>query len=220
MHITSTQEATAHGIKMLVYGQSGVGKTRLAMTCPERPLILSAEAGLLSLRGADIPVATINSISDLREAYLYVRDSDEYSWIILDSISEIAEQVLAYEKAQTKDPRKAYGELAEQVTALVKGFRDLPGKNVVMVAKAERQKDELTGAVLVSPSLPGTKLGQGLPYLFDEVLYMRSDRNAEGEITRFLQTFPDFQATAKDRSGALAPYEVPDLAVIAEKIAE
>ena len=55
MKIISTRERSANeGVKILVYGKPGVGKTRMAMTC-ETPLILSVERhGLLSLADQDI----------------------------------------------------------------------------------------------------------------------------------------------------------------------
>jgi hypothetical protein len=138
--------------------------------------------------------------------------------VCLDSISEIAEVVLATEKKASKDPRQAYGALQESMTALIRAFRDMPGKNVYMSCKMERAKDENSGAMLYSPSLPGAKLGQAIPYFFDEVLVLRSERADDGQTYRTLQTQPDFQYVAKDRSGALDMYEAPNLAAIAAKI--
>ena len=45
---TTNQAAQLHGVKALVYGPSGAGKTTLCATAPA-PIIISAEAGLLSL---------------------------------------------------------------------------------------------------------------------------------------------------------------------------
>lgn len=219
--LTSTREAArTNGVKVLVYGQAGAGKTRLCATAP-RPIIISAESGLLSLRGTDIPVIEVSSLADVHEAYQYLcgPDGAQYETVCLDSISEIAEVVLNYEKKATKDPRQAYGALTEQMTDLLRAFRDLPGRNVYMSAKMERTKDEHTGAVLFGPSMPGQRLGQGLPYLFDEVLCLRVEKDDTGTTFRVLQTQPDYQYGAKDRSGALEPYETPDLSVIFTKIA-
>ena len=221
--LTSTREAArTNGVKILVYGQAGAGKTRLCATTGGRPIIISAESGLLSLRGTDIPVIEVSSIADVHEAYAYLvsPEGSVYDWVCLDSISEIAEVVLNFEKKAAKDPRQAYGALTEQMTDLLRAFRDLPGRNVYMSAKMERTKDEHTGAVLFGPSMPGQRLGQGLPYLFDEVLCLRVEKDATtGATVRALQTQPDFQYGAKDRSGALEAYEAPDLGAIAAKIA-
>lgn len=221
VHITTTQQAAQlHGIKCLVYGKSGAGKTKLAATAPA-PIILSAESGILSLREFQIPMIQIKTVADLTEVHQWAQNSAEakqFATIYIDSISEIGEVVLANAKAQVKDPRQAYGELIEKMMALVKAFRDLPGKNVVMAAKQEPIKDEMTGIVQYGPSMPGSKLGPQLPYLFDEVFRLGVGKTPQGVEYRFLQTGPDLQYDAKDRSGSLDPVERPDLSFVFSKI--
>lgn len=220
--LTSTKKAAqVNGIKVLTYGQAGAGKTSLCATTGEPTVIISAEGGLLSLRNTDIPVIEVSSIADVHEAYQFIVSSDEakdFRWVCLDSISEIAEVVLNHEKKQSKDPRQAYGALSEQMQDLLRAFRDIPGKNVYMSAKMDRVKDEQTGALLYGPSMPGAKLGQGIPYLFDEVFVLRAEKAEDGQVYRTLQTGADYQYVAKDRSGALEFYEDPSLASIAAKI--
>lgn len=216
--LTSTKDANSHGVKCLIFGNAGVGKTSLAATIPGDTVILSAEAGLLSLRQFDIPAITVKSLDDVREAYQFLSEGEgkKFKNVMLDSISEIAETVLAYEMEHNKDPRKAYGSMAETMIELVKAFRDLPGRNVVMTAKVERQKDEMSGAVLLTPSFPGAQLATKLPYLFDMLFYMRVDKDGN----RSLQTQGDFQVIAKDRSGCLDAFEPPDLETIFAKISQ
>ena len=216
---TTKQAALSSGIKILVHGPAGSGKTVLAATINEPTIIISAEAGLLSLRHIDIPVITVNSLEDVQQAYAYIAGSDgeQFSWIALDSISEIAEQVLAYEMKQSKDMRKAYGELQAQMMDLLRAFRDLP-KNVYMSCKQERIKDDAAGTILYGPMMPGQKLAQQIPYLFDEVFALRIEKDNEGNLTRWLQTNRDIQHEAKDRSGALELFEEPNLSTIAGKI--
>jgi phage nucleotide-binding protein len=222
IRLTSTKEAAqVNGIKVLTYGLSGSGKTSLCATTDEPTVIISAESGLLSLRHKNIPVIEVSTIAEVHEAYQFITEAaeaKEFRWVCLDSISEIAEVVLNHEKKQSKDPRQAYGALAEQMQDLLRAFRDLPGKNVYMSAKMDRQKDETTGAMLYAPSMPGAKLGQGIPYLFDEVFVLRAEKADDGVVYRTLQTGSDFQYVAKDRSGALEFYEEPSLSKIATKI--
>lgn len=212
--------AKLNGIKVLTYGPAGAGKTRLCATTGGNPIVISAESGLLSLRDFDLPVIEVSTIADVHDAYAFILSPEgaQFDWVCLDSISEIAEVVLSTEKKATKDPRQAYGALAEQMHDLLRAFRDLPGRNVYMSAKMERIKDEQTGAVMYGPSMPGQRLGQGLPYLFDEVFCLRVEKDDQGNVGRWLQTQPDFTYQAKDRSGALDGFEAPDLAAIAAKI--
>ena len=218
--LKSTKQAALDGIKCLVHGPAGAGKTTLCSTTGEPTIIISAEAGLLSLRGFDIPVIEVKTLDQLYEAYQYVAgpEGEQFSWVCLDSISEIAEVVLNYEKKNTKDPRAAYGSLAEKMTDLIRAFRDLPGRNVLFLCKQEKVKDEQSGAMLYSPSMPGNQLKNGIEYFFDEVLALRVEKDAEGKPTRWLQSQRDFNYSGKDRSGALDMFEAPNIGAIAEKI--
>jgi energy-coupling factor transporter ATP-binding protein EcfA2 len=218
--LKSTKQAAMDGIKCLVHGPSGSGKTTLCSTTGEPTIIISAESGLLSLRGFDIPVLEVKTLDELYEAYAYVAGEAgaQYSWVCLDSISEIAEVVLNHEKKTAKDPRQAYGSLAEKMTDLIRAFRDLPGRNVLFLCKQEKSKDEQTGAMLYGPSMPGNQLKNGLAYFFDEVLALRVEKDAEGNPTRWLQAQRDYNYESKDRSGALDMFEQPNIANIAAKI--
>ena len=218
---TTDKEAVDQGVKVLVYAESGVGKTVLCATAP-KPIILSAEAGLLSLKKFKIPVIKIETLADLEEAYKWLaagkQGADQFATICLDSITEMGEVVLANAKMTVKDPRQAYGELIEKITKQIKQFRDLPAKNVYMSAKMEKSKDEISGMTMFGPSMPGQKMGPAMPYLFDEVFNLRVLQTTEGQKYRALITQPDLQYVAKDRSGALAAIEPPDLAKVFSKI--
>lgn len=217
---TAAQAATLHGVKLLVYGRAGMGKTTLCATAPN-PVIISAEAGLLALRHTQIPVIEIRTIDDLMEAYQWATESEEaknFETICLDSLTEVAEVVLSNAKKSTKDPRQAYGELIERMGVTIRSFRDLSGKHVYMSAKQESIKDDTVGTTMYGPSMPGSRLGGQLPYMFDEVLRLTLGRTPDGQEYRYLQTRPDFQSDAKDRSGTLDPVEAPDLTVIINKI--
>lgn len=221
IQLKSTKDlARANGLKILTYGPAGAGKTVLCGTADAKTIIISAESGLLSLHGTDIPVIEVSNLAEVHEAYAYLLTEEglQYEWVCLDSISEIAEVVLSYEKKNNKDPRAAYGNLQEQMTDLLKAFRDLPGRNVYMSAKMERIKDESSGALIYNPAMPGAKLGQQIPFLFDEVFCLRVEKDAEGNPQRWLQTASDYNFTAKDRSGRLDPFEAPNLSAIAAKI--
>jgi hypothetical protein len=118
INLTSTKDSAAiNGLKFLVHGPAGAGKTKLCATTGEPTVIISAESGLLSLRDFDIPVIEVKTLDALYEAYDFVVNSAEgqaFRWVCLDSISEIAEVVLNHEKKVAKDPRQAYGALADE----------------------------------------------------------------------------------------------------------
>jgi phage nucleotide-binding protein len=218
INVKSTGGLSANGVKLLVYGQAGAGKTSLIKTLP-KPIVLSAEGGLLSIQDADLPYVEISTMDDLREVYEWMTSPEgmSYESVALDSISEIAEVCLNAEKKTAKDPRQAYGAMQEQMSDIIRAFRDLPGRHVYMSAKLEKSQDEM-GRILYAPSMPGNKVGQSLPYFFDEVLALRVEKDADGGTQRALMCDTDGLWTAKDRSGKLSAWESPDLGEIIAKI--
>jgi len=233
--VMSDTAAADHGIKACVYARSGIGKTVLVATAP-RPLIIAAEPGMLSLQPQNlerifgvgnpnityrIPGIKVTTVQNLIEVYQWLRQAAEaknFDTIYMDSITEVAEVVLASAKAASSDGRKAYGELLEAMTYHLKQFRDIPGKHVVMVAKQESTQDEVSKITKYGPTMPGAKLGQAMPYLFDEVFRLGIGVTNDGKEYRFLQTRPDLQYEAKDRSGVLDAAEPPDLGLVFKKI--
>ena len=218
INLRSTAGLAADGVKLLVYGQAGAGKTSLIPTLPH-PVVLSAEGGLLSIVDADVPFIEISTMAELWEAYEWLTTGGgaEYKSVALDSISEIAEVCLNHEKKVAKDPRQAYGAMQEQMSDIIRAFRDLPSRHVLMTAKCEKTADE-AGRILYAPSMPGNKTGQQLPYFFDEVLALRVEKDAEGLAQRALMCDSDGIWQAKDRSGKLDTWEAPDLGAIIRKI--
>lgn len=218
---TTAKEGNTGGIKCLVYGKAGTGKTTLCGTAPA-PLIISAEGGLLSLRGKDLPVLKVTDAQSVWDALAWCQSGAAakagIQTVCLDSISEIVERILANEKKKTKDPRQAYGEMAGIAIDIVKGFRDLPNMHVLVTAKEATGSDAITGVSRAQPTAPGQQVGPALPYLFDEVFHAATDKDPQGTTYHYLRTQAAFNADAKDRSGVLDEIEYPDLTAIFNKI--
>lgn len=210
------------GVKVAVYGAAGTGKTQLITTMPA-PFIISIESGMLTLRKYQIPGLIVYNMDDFIEAYNWVTKSNEakqFGSIAIDSVSELAEKILEIELKNNKDGRKAYGEMQQKLVPWIKGFRDLPGRNVLFNFKEEYIKDEFTGMMKWAPSMPGKQLIKDVPYWFDEVFrsHVAIDQTT-GAKTHYLQCQKLDQNEAKDRSNVLAQFEAPDLNAIFQKIA-
>lgn len=216
--ITSTKKSV-NGVKVLVYGQAGTGKTRLCATVPN-PIILSAEAGLLSLADEEIPVIEIKTVEDVMEAYQFLTEDPEglkYETICLDSVSEIAEVLLSALKKKNSDARQAYGQLGEDMTHLIRSFRDIPNRHVYFTAKEVAIENDV-GITINRPSMPGKTLLNALPFFFDELFCLRIGKLENGDEYTYLQTKAQISHPAKDRSGCLAEIEKPDLGNVFRKI--
>ncbi len=203
--IQKTSDIEDHGVKCVVYGGAGVGKTRLCATAP-KPIIISAESGLLSLKDVDCDYIEISKLKDLDEAYNYLKKSDDYETICVDSLSEICEVVLAELIPGHKDKRQAYGEMAEAIMPMLKRFRDIPNKNVIFTSKLINVEDEESGKVTQELFIPGKVLSNQIPYLVDELFLLGKDRKG----ATAMYTSPTRSAFAKDRSGALDAIEKPN----------
>lgn len=217
---TTGSLAQARGIKVVVYGPAGRGKTTLLGTAPA-PFIIDAEAGLLPLRSLNIPAATVKDLAGVNEILAWLKSNNPHAAAIqtvcVDSISEIAEFVLREENKKGGDGRQIYGRVADKTLDLLREFRDLP-KNVVLVAKEKAEKSEVTGVTKFVPSAPGNTIGPAIPYLTDEVFHAEVEELPNGQRNFWLRTWPDIMCDAKDRSGKLARFESPNLAEIFRKV--
>lgn len=219
--ITSDVAARMLGVKVLVHSRAGMGKTTLCATAPA-PLVVSAESGMLALAHLKLPTVVITKMTQMYDVYRFLtqsHDARHFATVCLDSISELAEVLLVDLKRTERDPRRAYGDTQDQMTALIRAFRDIPGKHVYFSAKQEARKDDMTGRTVYGPGMPGQKLGPALPYFFDEVFAMDMATSPDGtKEYRYLRCTTSALYEAKDRSGTLDTFEPPDLSYIINKI--
>jgi len=209
-----------NGVKMLIYGNAGAGKTVFCASAEQKTLLISAESGLRSIKGAVrkglldksvfdyVQVAKVSSIEELEEVYEDIKYKNDFDVVALDSISEIAEVCLSQEKLKNNDARAAYGNTQDRINEKIRDFRDLPQYHIIMACKEARFVDQSTGVCSYEPAMPGSRLGQDLPHLFDEVfrISVETDQNT-GDKFRIIRTEQTDTCKAKDRSGVLDPIE-------------
>lgn len=198
-----------------VYGDSGVGKTRLAGTATPPVLILNRDNGLMSLQHLkqykDVMVEDINSSVDLEAALKNLRGVGEHDWrkfktVVLDDLPSIQDMIMTElgEKAAERDDRRQldeaqqrdYGVMGTRMRRYVRVLKTIP-MHKVFVCQMAPDKD--TG--MIKPGLLGAMRHQ-LPHLCDAIIYMRMGAAPEKgkPVTRMLYLEGTDEFLAKTRA--------------------
>lgn len=207
---------------MLIYGDSGVGKTTLAGSASMVPsmspvLVIDIEGGTESLKHSypDVDMIRVLNWKQMQDVYneLYLGKTG-YKTVILDSLTEIQkfnmynvmEAALKARPNQEPDVpgMREWGINLEQMRKFVRGFRDLE-MHTIFTALAKNDKNDKTGITTTGPSLSGKMAGEVAAFL-DIVSYYYVKQVGTGkdiEFQRFLLTGMTEQFIAKDRSGKL-----------------
>lgn len=214
-----------NGVKCLIYGGPGVGKTPLGLTAP-KPVILVTETGTLSVGNSQIPAWPAFTLQAIEEFFMWANGSREFAQfdsLVIDSFSNLCEIIIAHllrgksKSGNQVNGLKAYGELETRAMELVFWLLGLPRKHVFIMCKCRLNNfgHGSTNNLL----LPGQQLPVKVPGEFDVI----------GDLGRFLipnageQRAIRFAPQAgecfpRDRSGKLSEYEPPDLKHIVQKI--
>lgn len=212
-------EMFTESINMVLYADSGVGKTVLAGTA-SNALFLAVEAGTISAKrqGSTAELWPINVWSDIVFALNWLSDNpDVYDWVIIDSVTQmqklcmrgILEAAVADNKSRDPDIpaihdwQKYYNMFNRLITA----FNDLP-INVLYTATTMR-KEDAEGNDLVLPELAGPnhsplRESMALCASVGVVAYLKKtvEGKGDGAVTSrnlLFESFPPY--FAKDRYG-------------------
>lgn len=211
-------------LKILLYGESGLGKSVLAGSICDvegAGMILAQdiEGGMTSLASFGyndrdkIRFTKVSSYNEgansfvKRREYL-VSNANVFGGTIIDSTSElqamIIKEVLAEEGKADAD-LKVWNKVTARMRDEIRAIRDLD-IHVITTALEKQIRDESTGMMKIVPSLSG-KMGNELPAYFDVVGWMTT-HVFDGETKRVIYFDPSAQGVgvpflAKDRTGSL-----------------
>ena len=223
----------ANYVNLLIYGESGVGKTHFCGTAADHeltaPLLLvDCEGGTATLRKRkNIDVRRAKTLADVQEIHneLFQYNQGWYKTVALDSLTEIQDVDMRYIMKQTlqnaKNPDnvdvdvpspREYGKSRVHVRTIVRAFRDLPLNTIVTCLDQEiREEGRPTR---IRPNLTGKLQGE-IPGFMDICGYYYKESPDE----RRLQLVGTKKVIAKTRFPELGDVMVnPTIPEIWEKI--
>lgn len=212
------------GIKMLVYGGAGSGKTRMCATTAPKPLLVAIENGILSIQHENIPIFDCRGKNCLQAFSQFLQwvqspESRQFETIIIDSWSELATILLNSELPKQRDGRKAYSFMATKMLEWSSFLINHVPMNIIFICKQECGSNN--GNPYHQPCLEGKKLYTEFTHSLDVILRFQSKRfvvngQSQDYMVASSKNEPDY--LARDRSGRLFADEPQDLGLIINKI--
>lgn len=214
----ANQLAQCYGIKAVITGPAGSGKTPLMGTAP-RPIVLAVEPGYRSVRNQNFPCwNAINDLKSAEEFFQWLFSSNEakqYDTVGFDSWSQLCEMVLSRANAKNSHGLKAYGEMAETIMDWANKLFYMQQKHIAMLCKQEIVYIPGPGndpIPFTRPCFPGKNLIVQIPHLYDE--FWSLDEfivpGVNGKVSALL-TKKRTDRMVRSRSGNLNEYEPPNL---------
>jgi len=218
--ITPLVETEAYA-KVLIYGESGTGKTVLGANFGEKVILVDSANGWVSLKNHPdvlhkvqrIEYKGLSQLDALSDAI--TEGKLECETLVVDEISSIAVMDLdtVLKSRSAKDPSKDpnvptqpdFFANTERVRRVISKLLALPC-NVVLVAHVREDKDERTGKVMTRPAFT-PKTRQTIVQQCHLVGYLTANEikkdEDDTEYHRRLQVQPTATITAKTRIGGL-----------------
>lgn len=197
-------------MKMLVYAESGTGKTRFTATFPDA-LIVDTDHGLASVDW-EVDNVRINNFHQAEDVYQFLLNGEhQYETVVIDTLNELQRMAMAstiddfpqVRRSYSNLPSMAdYGKMLNDFMNLTRNFIALPMR-VILVAqvKSREYEDEV-----LMPQLTGKQTARELARKMDLIGYMYNVMDdTESLVPAVTFSSPDY--VTKDRSNLL-PVEI------------
>ena len=193
-------------IKMMIYGQPGMGKSTLALSAP-RPLLIDFDDGVkrINLQHLDgVDIVQVTQWQDVKD--VLAEDLSAYETIVIDTVGKMMDYIITY-KCGTRQPSiREWGGINQEFTWLTRTVSSLR-KNVVFVAHRDTRKEG--DDIMFIPSLREKNYNSIVTEL-DLLGYMET-RNIQGVVTRTVTFDPTNRNDGKNTCGLPAVMSIPPL---------
>lgn len=206
------------GVKSVLYGPPGSGKTPMSMSTAPRPVMCAVEPGLLSLRNSSAPAWIAPDYPRMLEFVDWLTSSAEakqFDTAVFDSGSQMGQNIVDLERSKNhKDKRMMWYEAQLKLWGMMNRLYMMPQKHIVIIAKEFKGDNGERG-----PSFPSRAMTSDTAHLFDEVLRMEKLTGHGGVITPAIRCLQghDLNIEVRDRSLQLAQWEPADLTQLFNK---
>ena len=224
----------ARNQNILIYGEPGSGKTRIAASAPNPLIIDINDQGQDSVRRDYDPMYyPVERWSEITDVYWYLQEGDhDFESVAVDHVTNMQNLALAFvigdEAARdaSRDPdmpsRQAWGKANQLMKTQIINFRNLPLNTIflahVRANEVEGEDDELQVKLTAEVSPGSQKVLTGavgtIGYLAKREVFIKSSKTKtrRREIRRRLYFADSERYVSKDRNFVFGEYiDAPDL---------
>lgn len=136
----ATELQISKTVKMMIYGQAGMGKTTLALSAP-KPLLLDFDNGVKRVNNAQLADVGIVPIKNWQEVQQVLRENlSDYDTIVVDTIGKMMDFIIAYRCGFGTPRIQDWSTINNDFQQFVRTLNDL-NKNIIFVAHRDVQTD-------------------------------------------------------------------------------
>lgn len=127
-------------IKMMVYGQAGMGKSTYALSAP-KPLLLDFDGGVKRINNAHLVDVDTVQVSNWSDAIGVLReDLRPYETIVVDTIGKMMDYIIAYKCPNRAPQLKDWNGINNEFSSFVRDLSML-NKHIIFVAHRDTRKE-------------------------------------------------------------------------------
>lgn len=139
----STELVIPATVKMMIYGQAGMGKTTLALSAP-KPLLLDFDNGVKRVNMAHLENIDTVQVEDWKEIQTLLQQQQAelapYQTIVVDTIGKMMDYIITH-CCGTRQPQiKDWGRINQEFTWFTRALSSL-NKHIVFVAHRDSRKE-------------------------------------------------------------------------------